>query len=165
VLDMVVEVARGKRGRPPGTITFLSGDVHNSYVTEIDHDQLGAGASRIVQAVCSPIRNPLPPLPSTGRSPRGPGSTTAWPPSRCAAGGSSCDGTPGWSGVRRSTRPNCSRLPESRSTERIPLSHRGTGRPECRLSSTGRWTRGTPARGVLRVGSGVNLRAAAAPLP
>lgn len=60
VLDMVVEVARGKRGRPPGTITFLSGDVHNSYVTEIDHEQLGAGASRIVQAVCSPIRNPLP---------------------------------------------------------------------------------------------------------
>ena len=57
---MVVEVARGQRGRPPGTITFLSGDVHNSYVTEIDRDELGAGASRIVQAVCSPIRNPLP---------------------------------------------------------------------------------------------------------
>jgi len=60
VLGMVVEVARGKRGRPPGTITFLSGDVHNSYVTEIDHEQIGAGTSRIVQAVCSPIRNPLP---------------------------------------------------------------------------------------------------------
>jgi hypothetical protein len=60
VLQMVSEVARGQRGRPPGTITFLSGDVHNSYVTEIDHDQLGPGASRVVQAVCSPIRNPLP---------------------------------------------------------------------------------------------------------
>ena len=60
VLEMVMEVAQGKRGKPPGTITFLSGDVHNSYVTEIDRDQLGAGASRIVQAVCSPIRNPLP---------------------------------------------------------------------------------------------------------
>ena len=60
VLDMVVEVARGQRGRPPGTITFLSGDVHNSYVTEIDRNQVGAGASRVVQAVCSPIRNPLP---------------------------------------------------------------------------------------------------------
>ena len=46
VLDMVVEVADGKRGTAPGTIAFLSGDVHNSYVTEIDHDQLGAGASR-----------------------------------------------------------------------------------------------------------------------
>ncbi|HEX5523874.1 MAG TPA: alkaline phosphatase D family protein [Pedococcus sp.] len=60
VLDMVVEVAEGKRGRPPGTITFLSGDVHNSYVTEIDRQELAPGASRIVQAVCSPIRNPLP---------------------------------------------------------------------------------------------------------
>ena len=60
VLEMVVEVAEGKRGKPPGTITFLSGDVHNSYVTEIDQEELGAGASRIVQAVCSPIRNPLP---------------------------------------------------------------------------------------------------------
>ena len=61
VLSMVLEVAHGKRGRPPGTITFLSGDVHNSYVTEIDRSELGAGSSRIVQAVCSPIRNPLPP--------------------------------------------------------------------------------------------------------
>jgi hypothetical protein len=60
VLAMVVEVAHGERGTAPGTITFLSGDVHNSYVTEIDHDQLGPGASRIIQAVCSPIRNPLP---------------------------------------------------------------------------------------------------------
>ncbi|WP_231961101.1 alkaline phosphatase D family protein [Pedococcus dokdonensis] len=60
VLDMVVEVAHGQRGRAPGTITFLSGDVHNSYVTRIGADQLGAGSSTIVQAVCSPIRNPLP---------------------------------------------------------------------------------------------------------
>ncbi|GAA2737508.1 alkaline phosphatase D family protein [Pedococcus aerophilus] len=60
VLGMVVEVADGKRGRAPGTITFLSGDVHNSYVTEIDHRQLSPGSSRIIQAVCSPIRNPLP---------------------------------------------------------------------------------------------------------
>jgi hypothetical protein len=60
VLDMVVQVAHGERGRPPGTITFLSGDVHNSYVTEIDREELGPGASRIIQAVCSPIRNPLP---------------------------------------------------------------------------------------------------------
>ncbi|GAB3077290.1 alkaline phosphatase D family protein [Pedococcus soli] len=60
VLAMVVEVAEGKRGRAPGTITFLSGDVHNSYVTEIEPGQLPAGSSRIIQAVCSPIRNPLP---------------------------------------------------------------------------------------------------------
>ena len=40
----------------PGTITFLSGDVHNSYVAEVERRY----ESRIVQAVCSPIRNPLP---------------------------------------------------------------------------------------------------------
>jgi hypothetical protein len=60
VVGMVVEVAHGERGRAPGTITFLSGDVHNSYVTQVDPQDLRAGASRIVQAVCSPIRNPLP---------------------------------------------------------------------------------------------------------
>ena len=60
VLEMVVQVARGERGLRPGTITFLSGDVHNSYVTQISSDQLGAGSSTILQAVCSPIRNPLP---------------------------------------------------------------------------------------------------------
>ncbi|PRY49115.1 PhoD-like phosphatase [Knoellia remsis] len=60
VFDMVVETARGERGRAPGTITFLSGDVHNSYVTEISPQQLGPGASTVVQLVCSPIRNPLP---------------------------------------------------------------------------------------------------------
>lgn len=60
VLAMVVEVASGKRGQRPGTITFLSGDVHNSYVTQIPPEQLPAGSSAILQAVCSPIRNPLP---------------------------------------------------------------------------------------------------------
>ena len=53
---MAVEVAEGKRGEAPGTITFLSGDVHNSYVAEVSR----SSGSRIVQAVCSPIRNPLP---------------------------------------------------------------------------------------------------------
>ncbi|HEU5037006.1 MAG TPA: alkaline phosphatase D family protein [Nocardioides sp.] len=59
VAGMVLEVASGKRGRPPRTITFLSGDVHHSYVAEA-WPRDGMVASRIVQAVCSPIRNPLP---------------------------------------------------------------------------------------------------------
>lgn len=60
VFDLVMSVARGERGSPPATITFLSGDVHNSYVAEVI-DPAGHGArSRIVQAVCSPIRNPMP---------------------------------------------------------------------------------------------------------
>jgi len=61
VFEKVMEVARGERGRAPSTVTFLSGDVHNSYVAEVVDAQAGYGASsRIVQAVCSPIRNPMP---------------------------------------------------------------------------------------------------------
>ena len=59
VAAMVLDVARGRRGRAPETITFLSGDVHHSYVAEA-WPRDGVAASRILQAVCSPIRNPLP---------------------------------------------------------------------------------------------------------
>ena len=59
VAKMVLEVAEGRRGTAPQTVTFLSGDVHHSYVSEVRRDQ-GSAGSRIVQAVCSPIRNPLP---------------------------------------------------------------------------------------------------------
>lgn len=58
VAAMVTEVADGKRGPAPETIAFLSGDVHYSYVSEVER----SSGSRIVQAVCSPIRNPLPRL-------------------------------------------------------------------------------------------------------
>ena len=65
VAAMTLEVARGQRGRAPGTVTFLSGDVHHSYVSEgrPTPDELADGGpihSRILQAVCSPIRNPMP---------------------------------------------------------------------------------------------------------
>ena len=64
VARMVLEVARGRRGRAPRTITFLSGDVHHSYVSEArpspeEVRRDGPVHSRILQAVCSPIRNPL----------------------------------------------------------------------------------------------------------
>ncbi|KQW53818.1 glycoside hydrolase [Nocardioides sp. Root1257] len=59
VAGLVLEVAAGRRGRAPRTITFLSGDVHHSYVAEA-WPRDGQVASRILQAVCSPIRNPLP---------------------------------------------------------------------------------------------------------
>jgi PhoD-like phosphatase len=59
VAEIVVEVATGKRGRPPRTITFLSGDVHHSYVAEA-WPRGEIATTRILQAVCSPIRNPLP---------------------------------------------------------------------------------------------------------
>ena len=35
VAEMVVQVAAGERGSAPRTVTFLSGDVHHSYVSEV----------------------------------------------------------------------------------------------------------------------------------
>ncbi|MCW2793264.1 MAG: alkaline phosphatase family protein [Nocardioides sp.] len=62
VARMVLDVAAGERGRAPRSITFLSGDVHHSYVAEAwpSRSEGRQVATRIVQAVCSPIRNPLP---------------------------------------------------------------------------------------------------------
>ncbi|WP_241238437.1 alkaline phosphatase D family protein [Nocardioides pantholopis] len=59
---MTLDVASGARGSAPSTITFLSGDVHHSYVAQAwpDPAEERVVASTIVQAVCSPIRNPLP---------------------------------------------------------------------------------------------------------
>ncbi len=56
------DVASGGRGRAPTSIVFLSGDVHHSYLIEaVPAPASGITASsRILQAVCSPIRNPLP---------------------------------------------------------------------------------------------------------
>ena len=58
MLRLVTEVASGQRGTPPATITFLSGDVHFSYLAEARREGKPAG-SRVLQAVCSPLRNPL----------------------------------------------------------------------------------------------------------
>ena len=65
VARMTLEVARGERGRAPRTVTFMSGDVHHSYVyearpTQDEYRERGPINSRIIQAVCSPIRNPMP---------------------------------------------------------------------------------------------------------
>ncbi|HTW14126.1 MAG TPA: alkaline phosphatase D family protein [Nocardioides sp.] len=62
VARMVLDVGSGRRGRAPRSVTFLSGDVHHSYVAEAWPDPAEGidVTSRIVQAVCSPIRNPLP---------------------------------------------------------------------------------------------------------
>ncbi|MDF2573942.1 MAG: glycoside hydrolase, partial [Agromyces sp.] len=56
VARMVTELADGERGPAPQTVTFLSGDVHYSYLAEVERE----GGGRILQTVCSPVRNPLP---------------------------------------------------------------------------------------------------------
>jgi hypothetical protein len=56
VARMALEVADGRRGARPRSVTFLSGDVHHSYVYEVRRRR----GTRVVQAVCSPMRNPLP---------------------------------------------------------------------------------------------------------
>jgi hypothetical protein len=56
VCGMAAQTAEGRRGEPPGSIVFLSGDVHHSYIAEADWPY----ATRLLQFVCSPIRNPLP---------------------------------------------------------------------------------------------------------
>jgi hypothetical protein len=58
VARMVRELADGERGPAPENVLFLSGDVHYSYLAEVDREP-GRGG-RILQAVCSPVRNPLP---------------------------------------------------------------------------------------------------------
>jgi hypothetical protein len=56
---ILIEVATGKRGRPPATIIGLGGDVHHAYLAQIGFRK-GIGAqSAVYQAVCSPFRNPL----------------------------------------------------------------------------------------------------------
>ena len=63
VAEMIVQVASGQRGRPPKTVTILSGDIHSSYVSEVTrlrNGDLRQLHSRVFQVVCSPIRNPLP---------------------------------------------------------------------------------------------------------
>ena len=59
--ELVVEVAAGEHGRPPGTVLLLGGDVHNATVVEVAPHRDAGARSPILQAVCSPYRNPLPP--------------------------------------------------------------------------------------------------------
>nr|WP_242614616.1 alkaline phosphatase D family protein [Actinomadura roseirufa] len=52
----VVAVGRGERGPAPASISFLSGDIHYSYLSRVVAPDT---ASEITQIVCSPLRNPL----------------------------------------------------------------------------------------------------------
>ena len=56
--DLLRQVASGRRGVAPASISVLSGDVHHAYLAEVDFGDPDV-RSPVVQAVCSPMRNPL----------------------------------------------------------------------------------------------------------
>ena len=57
--DLIHEVASGAHGPAPASIIVLSGDVHHAYLAEVAFPGRAPTRSAVVQAVCSPIRNPL----------------------------------------------------------------------------------------------------------
>jgi hypothetical protein len=57
---LVTDVAAGRRGQAPASVVTLSGDVHHTYLAELRFPHEGGVESRAWQAVCSPLRNPLP---------------------------------------------------------------------------------------------------------
>ena len=57
----------GSRPDAPATITFLSGDVHFAYLAQAGFPARPEVTSRVFQAVCSPLRNPLPRVVSLGQ--------------------------------------------------------------------------------------------------
>jgi hypothetical protein len=56
---VLIEVASGKRGRPPATVIGIGGDVHHAYLAEVAFRRDANAQSAVYQAVCSPFRNPL----------------------------------------------------------------------------------------------------------
>jgi hypothetical protein len=96
VARVVLSVARGERGTAPATVTFLGGDVHHSYLAQAQVGRPlrrgrrgrpvpGGAQSRVLQAVCSPIRNPLPRVVRFASAASAYG--LAWPMGRVAARG------------------------------------------------------------------------------
>jgi PhoD-like phosphatase len=59
LIALVRAVGAGERGRPPATIGILSGDVHHAYLADVGFRARDGVESRVYQAVCSPVRNPL----------------------------------------------------------------------------------------------------------
>ncbi|MCW3038917.1 MAG: hypothetical protein JWM31_822 [Solirubrobacterales bacterium] len=57
--DQLRAVGAGERGAPPASIVVLSGDVHHAYLAEAGFPREAGVQSAVVQAVCSPVRNPL----------------------------------------------------------------------------------------------------------
>ncbi|MDO9408488.1 alkaline phosphatase D family protein [Patulibacter sp.] len=61
MVELLDDVAAGRLGRAPASVVLLSGDVHHAYVDRVGFPRDGTARSPVLQAVCSPYRNPLPP--------------------------------------------------------------------------------------------------------
>ena len=57
--ELIGNCASGRYGKPPASITVLSGDVHHAYLAEVAFPRGSGVESRVWQAVCSPFRNAL----------------------------------------------------------------------------------------------------------
>jgi hypothetical protein len=57
---LLTELATGAHGRPPASVTVISGDIHHSYLAAVDFPAGTNSRSAVYQAVCSPIHNVLP---------------------------------------------------------------------------------------------------------
>ncbi len=57
---LLAGLATGARGRPPASVTVISGDIHHSYLAAVDFPAGTDSRSAVYQAVCSPIHNVLP---------------------------------------------------------------------------------------------------------
>jgi phosphodiesterase/alkaline phosphatase D-like protein len=59
LLELVTDVACGRRGTAPASIVMLGGDVHQAYLETVGFPSSLPVQSTVYQAVCSPFRNPL----------------------------------------------------------------------------------------------------------
>ncbi len=57
---LLTDLAAGKCGEPPASVTVVSGDVHYAYLAAVDFPAGLDTRSAVYQAVCSPMRNPVP---------------------------------------------------------------------------------------------------------
>ena len=59
LIELVADVASGRRGPAPASVVFLSGDVHYAYLAEASFPPEYGVRSAVYQVVASPIRNPI----------------------------------------------------------------------------------------------------------
>jgi PhoD-like phosphatase len=54
--QLLADLAAGAYGPPPATVTVISGDIHNSYLSPVDLPAEAASSTAVWHAVCSPVR-------------------------------------------------------------------------------------------------------------